>query len=192
MKSISVILRKVIILGSMGIAFGSASAGTFSRPLVIEQFSDFECSYCAESNETMKLISEHYRDKILLVFRSLPLTFHRNSFIAAKVYAAISLQDPKLANTWKDLIFENQKRLTNEGEAFVYEVANQIGVNLARLRNDVESTVVAKMLEKDKERASQMDLKGTPSFLVGPEKVTGAQSFSDFKKIIDRQLKSED
>jgi protein-disulfide isomerase len=186
MKSIKIFFSAILFIGSLG--FAAPSQESLPGPLVIEEFADFECVYCAQGNETMKAISDHYRDKIKLVFRNFPLSFHKYSLLAAKAYTAITLQDQLLAQRWRNRIFENQRRLKEEGETFVFEVATQVGVDLETMKKDMASTVVDQMIEQDRKRAEELGFKGTPSFLIGSERVQGTRSFEEFKNIIDQQL----
>jgi len=59
------------------------------------------------------------------------------------------------------------------------------------MRLDMNGDAVAKSLAEDKKIAEAHGFGGTPSFLVGPEEVTGAYPYADFKKIIDKQLSAD-
>jgi protein-disulfide isomerase len=158
-------------------------------PLIIEEFADFECSYCAKSNEVMNQLLSDYKDQIKLVFRNAPLDFHANAMMAAKAYVAVALQDQNLSQIWRDEVFRNQIRLTSEGEKFAFEIASQLGINIEKMKLDMASDLVAQLIAQDRQRFEELGFKGTPSFLIGTESVQGSRSYEEFKQIIDRQLK---
>lgn len=191
----SVHITSILLSGILSFAENPIFAATVitppEGPLIIEEFADFECSYCARSNETMTKILNTYKDQVKLVFRNAPLDFHSRAFMAAQAYTAITLQDPILAEIWRDEIFDNQPRLTSEGETYVFEVASQLGLNITKMKIDMAGPVVAKIIEQDRHRFEELGFKGTPSFLIGTESVQGARSYDDFKQIIDRQLISK-
>jgi predicted DsbA family dithiol-disulfide isomerase len=175
----------VLVVGS-GLARADQQAN--KEPLVIEEFADFECSYCAKGNSTMKEVQDFYKQRVKIVFRNFPLDFHNNAYLAAKANIAISMQNSEFAALWREQIFLNQQRLSSEGGAYIFEVANQLGVNIDRMRSDMNSTKVIQLVESDKQRAQELGFKGTPSFLIGTVKLSGARSLEEFKKIIDEQL----
>ncbi len=186
MKSILVFFTTLFLFGSLGVAAGSVEQN--HAPLVIEEFADFECTYCSQGNDTMKSIAAEYGEQIKFVFRNFPLSFHKYSLIAAKAHTAIALQDPTIAQRWRDLVFAQQKRLSEEGETFIFEVAAKIGVDLEKMKVDMESPTVTQIIEGNQKRAADLGFKGTPSYLIGTERVQGARSVKEIKQIIDQQL----
>ena len=46
------------------------------------------------------------------------------------------------------------------------------------------------MIEKDIDISEDVDIRGTPAFVINGHVVTGAQPFSKFRKVIDEALKA--
>lgn len=58
--------------------------GNENAPITLVQYSDFECPYCSRGNATVQQILTNYGDKVKLVYRHFPLSFHQYSQIAAE------------------------------------------------------------------------------------------------------------
>lgn len=163
-------------------------AGPADAALTIEEFADFECVYCERGASTMKQVLKDYDGKVNLVFRNLPLEFHKQALPAAKAFSAIRLQSPSKAFAFYTKVFDNQKRLEDEGMAFLIQAAGAAGADVEQMKSDMEGPKVVQILAEDKALAESFHFNGTPSFRIGTESVTGAVPLAEFKKVIDRQL----
>jgi predicted DsbA family dithiol-disulfide isomerase len=61
-------------------------------------------------------------------------------------------------------------------EASVFAVAEDLGLDLERLRADMESDKVARQLNEVYALAEQIGIRGTPAFVIGDELIPGAIS----------------
>ncbi len=84
-----------------------------------------------------------------------------------------------------DLIFANQRELSPEKYV---EYAQQLGLDMARFRKDVESPDVKKRVDDDAREAASLSITGTPGFLINGLFTSGAKPFEAFKEIIDEEL----
>ena len=57
------------------------------------EFSDFECPFCSEVQNTLKQIVETYGHEVRLVFKHLPFEGHRNLCRAARAAYCAAEQD---------------------------------------------------------------------------------------------------
>ncbi len=167
----------------------AAIAGPDNAQITIEEFADFNCSYCAKAALTMKEVLKSYAGKVKLVFRNAPLPGHgANSLNAAKAFAAVYLQSQSVANSFQEQLFAHQDQLISEGEPFLYETAEKLGININQMKEDMNGEAVAKSLATDQQLWESHHFTGTPSFMIGSKAMTGARSFEAIKKIIDGQL----
>lgn len=167
---------------------GCAIADPPHGVITIEEFADFECSYCARGANVLKRVLKEYPGKIRLVYRNMPLAAHANALVAARAFSAVCLQSPAFADAFQRRLFANQAEFRSKGEPYLYEIAVRIGVNLGRMRADMGGADVARELAEDQLAAIRHSFTGTPSFVIGNETVVGAVPYSEIKKVIDRQL----
>ena len=170
---------------------GRAVVGKANAPITIVAYSDFQCPYCKSGAERIDDVKKKYGEKVRFMFKHLPLSFHQYAMPAAKRFEAINLQGgAKKAYEFHDQVFGAQSRLSAEGEAFLDETAKKVGVNVAKMKKDMESDRVKKIIEGDMEEAKKYNIDGTPGFIVGGVTLTGAQPVEVFSQIIDQRLAS--
>lgn len=75
---------------------GFPSLGPADAPVVIVEFSDYQCPFCTKwYREVYRPLLDAYPGKIRLVFRNYPLSFHQNAFASAE--AALCAGDKDMA-----------------------------------------------------------------------------------------------
>ena len=163
-----------------------AFLGSDNAPLVLVEYSDFECPFCKKGLDTVNQLREKYGDKIKFVYKHLPLNFHDNARISAQYFEAIALQDPKKAYRFHDLLFAEQSKL-KRGESFLKSIAEKAGANMARLAKDLSAKEVLRRIQEDEEEAASFGIQGTPGFILNGIPVKGAYPAEYFNtQIIDR------
>ncbi|MCY4523939.1 MAG: thioredoxin domain-containing protein, partial [Halobacteriovoraceae bacterium] len=98
-----------------------AIRGTKNAPLVLVEYSDFECGYCARGFNTVMKLMDKYKGKIQFIYKHLPLSFHKQAMISSQYYEAIRLQDENKAFKFHDKIFNKQSQL-KKGEPFLKKI----------------------------------------------------------------------
>lgn len=169
-------------------AGGIPLSGSPKASIVIEEFIDLQCSYCSRGWQTMKQIQADYPDDVQLSYRNLPLKDHPNSKIAAQAVSAAALQNLALVPQLIEEILQNQDRLRLEGEPYVNEAAEKVGLDLKRLKVDASGPVVAQTISDDLDFAKKNSIEGAPTYRIGSVQMAGARSYQDFKKEIEKQL----
>jgi len=162
--------------------------GNKNAPVTIVVYSDFECPYCSRGYQTIKQVEKEYGDKVRVVYKELPLDIHPMAMPAAKYLEAVLMQDPKKAEKFHDLVYENQKDLREGREKFLKDAVKKVGGNVAKAEKDANSDSVAANIKADMEEAQKFEFSGTPGYLVNGVSIRGAYPFPEFKKIIDRVL----
>ena len=162
---------------------GSPFKGPKDAKVTVVEYSDFECPYCSRGKDTMEQVLKAYPKDVKVVFKHLPLGFHRNAMPAARASMAAHEQ----GKFWEmhDALFTNQKGL---GDDFYFATAKEIGLDIDKFKKDYASGKYDKQIKADAAFANSNGISGTPGFFVNGVKVTGARPFPDFKKIIDRWL----
>lgn len=168
---------------------GLVIAGPADAKVTIEEFSDFECPYCARGAETIAQALKEYPREINLVYRDLPLPFHEQALPAARAFTAVRLQKPAMAYEFAKEIFAHQDELRTQGSAFLFQAAERVGADVERMKADMNGAAVTQSLAEDAKLAEANAFKGTPSFRIGAKQVIGARSYKEIKEAIESQLR---
>jgi protein-disulfide isomerase len=165
---------------------GDAIKGNPNALVTIAEFSDFQCPFCSRVNPTIKKIFETYGDKVRVVFKHNPLSFHKDAPLASEASLAAGAQ----GKFWEmhDLLFQNQRKLKKDN---LIAYATQLGLNVAQFTADLDSRKFKAQVDADLAQAKKLGVRGTPNFFVNGKKLTGAQPFASFKKKIDEALKAK-
>lgn len=167
---------------------GRVIFGNKDAKVTIVEYSDFQCPACAAAYGTVKQVKEEYGDKVRIVYKHLPLSFHPMAMPAARYFEAIAMQDHGKAEKFHDEMFSNQRTMTAEGEKFLEATAKKLGVDMAKLKKDLQDPAVKKRIDADTEEAGKFEFGGTPGFLINGVGLKAAYPFPYFKKVIDRHL----
>ncbi len=148
------------------------SIGDSDAPVLMEEFSDYSCSHCAEFAEVSHQIIETYVEDGTLRVIHMPTSFLNlpNSEIAAAAAVCAGEQD----NYWEmyDALFELHR---SEGPtAFtperMLEIAGMIGLDQALLEDCVNSPATASLLAQIDEVARARGVTGTPTIYVNGQR----------------------
>lgn len=148
--------------------------GNEKGDVTIVEFFDYNCGYCKKVlPEIEALVKEDKNVKI--VFKELPI-LGPSSELAAKWALAAHRQNK---------YFEFHSRLMkHQGQInadVLTRVASEAGLNIDKAREDAEGTEILIALEQNRGLAAQMNINGTPAFVLGEEIVPGALPISEMK-----------
>jgi len=162
---------------------GAPFRGPKDAKVTIVEFSDFQCPYCGRVHPTLERLLKEYPDDVRLVYKHLPLSFHKGALPAAKAAAAAGRQ----GKFWEmhDELFQNQGELS---DAKFVELARSLGLDVDRFQQDYKSAAVATEVAQDMNEARRLGVTGTPGFLVNGRFSSGAKPYESFKAMVDQQL----
>ncbi|MFL5349583.1 MAG: DsbA family protein [Hyalangium sp.] len=162
------------------------SKGPEGAPVTIVEFSDFQCPFCGKARTTVDEVVKSYGDKVRLVFRHFPLSFHENAPKAAE--AAACAQDQGKFWEMHDKLFSNQQALKVDD---LKKYAADLGLDAARFNECLDSGKKAEQIKKDQAAGEKAGVSGTPAFFINGVALSGAVPADDFKAIIDSELKKK-
>lgn len=161
---------------------------TFRGPadavITLVEYSDFECPYCTRGFQTVMELKEKYGKNLRFVYKHLPLSFHNQAKIASQYYEAIRLQSAEKAFAFHDGVFAEQRKLSQNGEAFLKQLAKKVGADMNKVAKDINSEAVNKRIADDMAEAEKFGIQGTPGFVINGVPVKGAYPASHFVEII--------
>ncbi|MEM4389399.1 MAG: thioredoxin domain-containing protein [Candidatus Micrarchaeia archaeon] len=170
------------------INFSNAWAmGEPSAPVVIVEYSDFQCPFCAEFwRAVLPAIQRDFLStgKARFVYKHFPLeNIHPLAVMAAEAAECAGEQ----GHFWEyhDLLFANQASLS-EG-SFIALAAN-LSLDMPRFTACLESRQKASIVAAHQSEGLANGVRGTPTFFINGRVVVGAQPYATFKRIIEEQL----
>jgi protein-disulfide isomerase len=165
-------------IGANPSAFGKSDA-----KVQIVKFSDFECSFCANSSKTVERLKQEYKDKIYLVFKHFPLSFHKKAHLAAQASLAAHAQGKFWEYHYK--LFANTQKLDKKD---LLSYAQDLGLDVHRFHADLDSGKYRMQVESDIDQARWLGAEGAPTFVINGRRLTGALPYNQLKDIIDALL----
>jgi len=165
-----------------------AVRGPKDAPILLVEYSDFECPFCTRGFNTVQELRKKYDKKIKFVYKHLPLSFHAQAMPAAKYFEALRLQSSELAYKFHDEIFNNQRKLKN-GEKFLKSIVKKIGADQKRLEKDLKDPKIVEKIQRDMKEAGKFGVQGTPGFVINGVPVKGAYPASHFISIVEELKK---
>ncbi len=157
------------------------SIGPDDAPVTMVEFFDYRCGYCKRSMEWTMSIPEDHDGKVRVVFKEFPILSPESEKAALAALAAG--EQGKYAEMHRELMeLDNSTGFTpDEIEA----AAERAGVDVAKMRADMKSVRLQKVIADNKTLARKLGIDGTPAFLVGDQMVPGADQAG-----VDRMLTS--
>ena len=170
--------------------------GRADAPVVIVEFSDFQCPYCKRfAEQTFPQLKREYIDtgKVKLVFRDFPISsIHQNAELAAEAAQCAYEQD----SFWEmhDRIFAGQGEWSRSSEAkqIFIQYAEELGLDRGRFRECLNLGRYKEEVQQDFNDGASYGVTGTPSFFINGRKLVGAQPFSAFQQAIEAELRSKE
>ena len=172
-------LKKVVDANRKAIEtpFAGAWEGAADADVTLVQFFDYACTYCRASYpDVERLLAEDKRLKV--VYRELPI-LGPDSLIAARASLAVATQGNY--STFHRSIYAAPGRPNVEVVAVAIAKA---GANADKVRAEAKSAAVESEIAANMELQRQLQLTGTPGWVVGDRVINGAVGYDDLKKAI--------
>lgn len=157
--------------------------GPADVPVVMIEFSDFNCPYCGRfARETLPLLRENYEGRVRFVYRDYPIL--GDSSLQAAI-AAECADDQGAFWDFHDLLFENQRSFNPE---MFISFAEELRLDVDRFTTCQNDSVARDEVIADYADAQRLSINGTPTFFVNGRRVVGAQPYEVFQGVIDEEL----
>ena len=164
--------HKAAVKANANLLFNSPDEVVLGNPkgnVTFVEFFDYNCAYCKHAMGDMLTLLKT-DPKLRVVLKEFPV-LGPGSVEAARVAVAVRMQAPQ-----KYLAFHT-KLLGERGRADgarALAVAQELGLDMDRLRKDMKSPEVDKTLKQDFKLAEDLGLNGTPSYVIGNNVIVGA------------------
>jgi protein-disulfide isomerase len=151
--------------------------GAVDGDVTLVEFSDYRCPYCRSMAAPLAALLAA-DGRVRLVVKELPV-LGPDSVFAAR--AALAAQRQGRHEAMHAALMARRGGLD---EATVLGVAREIGLDLARLRRDMDDPAIAARIERNRALARALGVEGTPAFIVGDRFVPGAVDIDAMRQLI--------
>lgn len=160
----------------------SPKTGASEQKIVLLEFSDFQCPYCAQVHQNLKQFMSNHQREVTLVYKHFPLiAIHPEALPAAKAAWAAGQQ----GQFWQyqDALFTQQDNLS---EDFYVATAKNLNLDLEKFNQDRNGNAASLAIQQDMVMAQKLGIGGTPFFVMNGEAFSGAVQVSDMEKVLAR------
>ncbi len=162
---------------------GSPVGGDPGGDVVLIEFFDYRCGVCKRVHPIVAKLMQTDK-KIRRVYKEWPILGSESVFAAR---AALASRRQGKYFVFHNALMEASGSLT---PARVITTAAKVGLNVKRLKRDIESPEIDAILKRNFALAEALKLRGTPSFVIGDELLRGGRDLQTLRRIIDRQRKA--
>lgn len=168
--------------------------GSSDAKVTILVYSDFQCPYCAMFDPLIDQLVKDNPEDFRLVFRNFPLSYHKNSILAATAAEAAGSQNKFFE--MKTLIFKNQttwESLSNDDfKSWLIEQATTLGLDTEKFTTDLEKPELREKIQNVFNGGYNGGVNGTPFVVVNNmhfQGVPDAKSILDFIEFSETKFK---
>lgn len=161
--------RKSGLVESANEIFRSADdfvAGNPQGDVTIVEFFDYNCPWCKKSMPVLKKLLESDK-KLKLVLKEFPILGESSEYAAR---AAIAAKAQGKYWEFHTALYEQTGRLS---EAGMDGVAQSLGLDLTKLKADMQSPATTGIIQRNRELAQKLGINGTPGFVIDDEIIPG-------------------
>lgn len=158
----------------------SPTLGADNDRVVLIEFSDFQCPFCAKAHSTVDQFIQQNNQQVKLVFKFLPLaSIHPQAVSAARGAWAAAQQNQFWS--YHDALFNQQEQL---GEQLYLQIAQDLDLDIEQFNRDRNSQASLQAIQKDLTLAQQLAINGTPFFIMNGQTLSGAVSLTQLERLL--------
>lgn len=161
-------------------------------PITIVEYSEFQCPFCKKVLPDAAKILREYKGKIRWYTRDFLLDFHDRAHPAGMAAKCSQFQ----GKFWEmyHSIFDDQRNLSDEA---LIKRAEKLKLDMKKFKTcfqdkNSDSWKKANNIIQENQKAGHLKgVRGTPAFFINGKKLSGALPYSEFKRVIEEQLKKK-
>lgn len=145
--------------------------------VVVVEFFDYQCGYCKQVTEPLRRLLQE-DGGVRLVMKEFPI-LGPASLYGARAALAAARQGRYEEFHWA--LMANRGQLS---EARVLEVADEVGLDIERLKRDLRDPAIEEKLRANYRLAERLEIRGTPAFIVGDNLLPGAVPLERLRQVV--------
>ncbi len=152
--------------------------------VTVVQFFDYTCGYCKVAQTQVEKFLQEDKN-VRLVYKEFPV-LGSGSFETSKAALASVAQGKYVA--FHNALMSSKERPSGD---VLFKIAKEVGLDVEKLKKDMESEKISKILDANKELAAQMGIRGTPTFIIGKNMYPGAMPLAQLKETVAKERKGK-
>ena len=165
--------------------------GTLGAPVVLVEFSDFQCPYCAQEATMLRqnLLSA-YPKQVRLYFKTFPLDMHPWAKPAAIASHCVYRQKADLFWEYHDWVFAHQSEITPENlkDKVMEWAKGQKDLDALQLTACIDSQATVGDVEKTIAEGHALEINGTPTLFVNGRRIPQTIDWPNLRTIVDNEI----
>jgi protein-disulfide isomerase len=158
--------------------------GTADAPVVLTEFTDFECPFCAQFHKATFSLKKRFGDRLAISLVHFPLPMHREARSAAAVAECAHAQGRGMQMS--DILFLHQDSLGRQPPQWFSRAASV--PDTAEFSRCVSSEVTGQRVERGYQIAQRLNISATPTIVLNGWKYGGVPSDSELVADIESLL----
>lgn len=155
-------------------------AGNPDGDVTVVEFADYRCGFCKQAHEGIKALIDA-DPNVRVVIKEFPILGPESTF-AARAAMASQEQGGDLYLAFNDAMMTWQGNLS---EAAVMSLAGEVGIDVAQLEADMNKPEIASNIQRTYALARQLQISGTPGFVIGGQIVRGFVPVSQLRELVE-------
>ena len=167
------------------------SFGTPGAPVVIAEFSDFECPYCRQEAQTIRNnLLKAYPKEVRVYYLDYPIEgLHPWAKAASIAGRCIFHQNAPAFWDFHDWIFAHQEEITPDNlKSKVLEFASGKGLVADQLSTCIDTKATESKIDKTREIGKSLEVDQTPTIFINGRRMVGAAGWADLQRVIDYEI----
>ena len=140
---------------------GAPFKGSEDAPIVIVDYTDFECPYCARLLPTFQKLLLRFPGQIKIVYKNYPLRSHKFARKAAS--AAMAAHQKGKFWEFHDKLFANYHRMSDE---VINDIRKEMKLDTAEFDALMQSPKIQRMIQQDVLQGQNIGVHSTPTVFV--------------------------
>ena len=165
--------------------------GSVNAPVVVIDFSDFGCPYCAQfTRETYPVIEREYVKTGKVFFKYVPFVVGMFPHAAEATRVAECVGDQGRFWAMADHLYEAQSewKRASDPRALLVGIAGVVGADTSVVSQCYRDGRSERRTARANDAANTLGVRVTPSFLVNERPIQGALPLAEFRKVIEAAL----
>ena len=150
-----------------------------SGAVPVVEFFDYRCGYCKKMLSDVRRLRQENQG-VRLIFKDLPI-LGPDSVIAAR--AALASRAQGKYEAYHFALMDTRGAFTEER---VLAIAKEVGLDIERLKRDMQDPKIQAQIDSNIALAQQLNIRGTPTMIIGDALVPGAIDFATMQKLVEK------